>query len=65
MSRDLNGELRLLLPSEQLALRVAMRAARRCGYVRAAAALESALARDSTERGPRLTPPAWRFLDGR
>ena len=55
----------VLLDAERLALRVALRACRRCGYVRAAAALESALARDNAERGPRIATLAWRALHER
>lgn len=55
----------VMLPAERLALRAAMNACRRCGYVRAAQALESALARDVAERGPRIAAPAWRHCDER
>ena len=59
MPRDNNGELRLLLGAELLAVRAALHACERCGYVRAAAALHGVLARDSAERGPRIMVPYW------
>ncbi len=50
----------VLRDAERLALRAAMNACRRCGYVRAAQALENALARDVAERGPRIASLQWR-----
>lgn len=63
MPRDENGEVHLLLPAERLALRVALHACQRAGYVRAAQSLEAALARDNAEVGPRCTPIAHRWND--
>ena len=60
MPRDFNGQYRLLMKAERLAVSAARNACSRCGYVRAAQVLARVIARDNAENGPRILAPALR-----